>query len=225
MRQFFEGTVLHMLPVPGGAVAAVLSEITEDGKMAVEYRMLALQTNQLQRVSNNVYLLAKFGAGHKAAEMQVKNHLTCRACLLPNGEIFTVENDCSAKLLDPDGFAKWVGVVKYKGAAPGDALYDGANIWVSFPENNALIRMDTASLREELRIGGKAGESGFAGPVGLFVEQGELFVSNQTSMQIWKINTKTYAAEEYCSFEEPVYGYFRSENRELVHLKSGIYEL
>ena len=54
--------------------------------------------------------------------------------------------------------------------------------------------MDTASLREELRIGGKAGESGFAGPVGLFVEQGELFVSNQTSMQIWKINTKTRLA-------------------------------
>ncbi len=225
MRCFFEGKVLHMIPTPNGIVAAVLSEVTDEGKMAVEYRMLSLETNQLQRITNSVYLLAKFGASHKSAEMQVANHLTCRACLLPDGEIFTVEDDCNAKLLDGDGFAKWVGVVKYKGEAPCDAIYDGKNIWVSFTENNTLLRLDVGSMREELRIGGKKGDSSFSGPVGIFAEGEYLYVSNKNSCQIWKINTRTYDAEEYAYFDEPVYGYVRRNNREIVLLESGIYEL
>lgn len=225
MRCFYEGKVLHMLAVPGGVVAAVLSEITEEGKMAVEYRMISLETGQIQRITNSVYLLAKFGASHKSAETQVANHLTCRTCLLPSGEIFTVEEDCSAKLLDADGFAKWVGVVKYKGEAPADAVFDGNNIWVAFTENNALIRLDVPSMREELRIGGKKGETGFSGPVGLFADGEELYVSNCDSMKIWRINTKTYAAEEYASFEEPVYGYAKCHGREVVLLDSGIFEI
>lgn len=225
MRSFFEGKVLQMLPVPNGVVAAVLSEITEDEKMMVEYRMLSLDTNQLQRVSSNVYLLVKFGPSHKSADMQVENHLTCRTCLLPSGETFTVEEDCSAKLLDADGFARWVGVVKYKGEAPSDVVYDGNHIWTAFADSNTLLRLDVGSMREELRIGSKNGDSGFCGPVGLFAEGDELYVCNKDSYQIWKINTRTYAAEEYASFEEPVYGYVRLNNREIVHLESGIYEI
>lgn len=225
MRNFIEGKVLHMLPVPNGVVAAVLSEITEDEKMAVEYRLLSLETNQIQRVSNHVYLLVKFGPSHKAADLQVANHLTCRSCLLPGGEVFTVSEDCSAKLLDADGYAKWVGVVKYKGEAPADVLYDGKNIWAAFPDSNTLLRLDIGSMREELRIGGRGGETGFAGPVGLFSEGEDLYVCNRDSCQIWKINTRTYAAEEYASFEEPVYAYARRHNREIVHLESGIYEM
>ena len=177
MKCIYEGKVLHMMPIPSGIVAAVLSDITEEGKMVVEYRMISLETGQIQRITNSVYLLAKFGASHKSAEMQVANHLTCRTCVLPDGELFTVEEDFSAKVLDVDGFAKWVGVVKYKGEAPADAVFDGKNIWVSFTENNTLIRLDPASMREELRIGGK-GETGFNSPVGVFAENEELFVSN-----------------------------------------------
>lgn len=224
MKCIYEGKVLHMMPIPSGIVAAVLSDVTEDGKMVVEYRMISLETAQVQRITNSVYLLAKFGASHKSAEMQVANHLTCRTCILPEGEIFAVEDDFNAKLLDADGFAKWVGVVKYKGEAPADAVFDGKNIWVSFTENNAIIRLDPASMREELRIGGK-GETGFNSPVGVFAENDELYVSNCKSHQIWKIHTKTYEASEYMTFEEPVYAYCKCRGREIVLLESGIYDL
>jgi hypothetical protein len=224
MKCIFEGKVLQMIPVPSGIIIAIQTEVTEDGKMAVEYRMLSLETGQVQRITNSVYLLAKFGASHKSAELQVSNHLTCRTCMLPEGEILTVEEDFSAKVLDADGFAKWVGVIKYKGEAPADATYDGKNIWVSFTENNALIRLDPASMREELRIGGK-GENGFNSPVGLFAENEELFVSNCNSHQIWKIHTKTYEAAEYMAFEEPVFGYCKCRGREIVWLESGIYDI
>ena len=225
MKCIYEGKVLHMMPIPGGIVAAVLTDITEDGKMAVEYRMISLETGQVQRITNSVYLLAKFGASHKSAELQVTNHLTCRTCPLPDGELFTVEEDFSAKVLDSDGFARWVGVVKYKGEAPADAVFDGKHIWVSFTENNALIRLDPASMREELRIGGKKGETGFCSPVGIFAEGEELFVSNSNSHQIWKIHTRTYEAGEYMTFDEPVYDYCKCHGREIVLLESGIYDL
>lgn len=225
MKCIYEGKVFQILPIPSGIVAAVLSEITDDGKMTVEYRMISLETNQIQRISNSVFLLAKFGAAHKNAETQVSNHLTCRTCLISNGELFTVEEDCNAKVLDGDGFAKWVGVVKYKGEAPSDALFDGKNIWVSFFENNTLMRLDPASMREELRVGGKSGEDTFAGPVGLFSLDDDLYVSNYKSCKVWKINTKTYAAEVYLEFEEPVCGYVKCHGREVVLLESGIYEV
>ena len=224
MKCIYEGKVLHMLPIPSGIVAAVMSDVTEEGKMVVEYRMISLETGQVQRITNSVYLLAKFGTSHKSSEMQVANHLTCRTCMLPDGELFTVEEDFSAKVLDCDGFAKWVGVIKYKGEAPSDAVYDGKNIWVSFTENNAIIRLDPASMREELRIGGK-GETGFNSPIGLFAENGELFVSNCESHQIWKINTKTYESAEYMTFDEPVYAYSKCHGREVVLLESGIYDV
>ncbi len=225
MRKFVDGKVLHMLSVPNGVVAAVLSKITEDEKMAVEYRLFSAETNQVQRVSNYVYLLVKFGPSHKAADLQVENHLTCRTGILPNGNIFVVSEDCSAKLLDAEGATKWVGVLKYKGEAPSDIVFDGKNIWAAFRESNTLLRLDVVSMREELRIGGRGGETGFSGPVGLFAEGEDLYVCNQNSHQIWKINTRTYAAEEYASFEEPVYAYTRCHNREFVHLESGIYEI
>lgn len=225
MKCFFAGNVIQMLPIPKGIIAAILSDVTEDGKMAVEYHMLSLETGQTQRITKSVYMLAKFGASHKAAEMQVVNHLTCRTCLVNGGEIFTVEEDSNAKLLDYDGFAKWVGVVKYKGEAPADVIFDGKNIWASFTENDSLLRLDIGSMREELRIGGKKEESNFSGPMGMFAEGDTLFVANKNSCRIWKINTRTYHAEEYLAFDEPVYGYAKYLNRELVHLKSGIYEV
>ncbi len=225
MKCIFEGKVLQMLPIPSGIVAAVLTDITEDGKFAVEYRMISLETGQIQRITNSVFLLAKFGASHKSAEMQVTNHLTCRTCALPDGELFAVEEDFSAKVLDADGFTKWVGVVKYKGEAPADAVFDGKNIWVSFTENSALIRLDPASMREELRVGGKNNDNGFNSPTGIFAENDELFVSNCASHQIWKIHTKTYEASEYMTFDEPVYAYCKCHGREIVLLESGIYDL
>ncbi len=226
MKCIYEGKVLQMLTIPSGIVAAILTDITEDGKIAVEYRMISIETGQVQRITNSVYLLAKFGASHKSAEMQVANHLTCRTCPLPDGEFFTVEEDFNAKVLDADGFAKWVGVIKYKGEAPADAVFDGKNIWVSFTENSAIIRLDPASMREELRIGSKKNEeNGFNSPVGLYAENEELFVSNCASHQIWKIHTKTYESTEYMTFDEPVYAYSKCHGREIVLLESGIYEI
>lgn len=222
MRLLLNEKILNIASVPGGIVAAVLSEVTDDGKMVVEYRLVSVDSNEVQRVSSNVYLLAKFGAGHKAAQMQVKNHLTCISCILKS-EMLIIEDDTSAKLINEDGIASWVGIIKYKDEPACDAVFDGKNIWVSFQKNNALIRLDGESMREQLRIGGKSGDSRFSGPCGLFFENGELYVTNSGSNQIWKINTDTYSAEQYMEFNEPVYDYVKINSSEIVLLESGLY--
>ena len=208
MKQLLNGTILDMLVVPKGVITAVLSEITNDGKMLVEYKMISLDTYEEHKISNKIYLLAKFGADHKTIELQVRNHLTCKACVLPDSSILIIEDDKSIAELERDYLA-----------------FDGENFWISFNENNTIVKLDCNSMREELRIGSKNGKNGFAGPCGVFCDNGDLFVANSKSNQVWKINSKTYAAEEYMSFGEPVMAYAKTFNSEIVWLKSGIYEI
>lgn len=225
MKQLLNGTILDMLVVPKGVITAVLSEITNDGKMLVEYKMISLDTYEEHKISNKIYLLAKFGADHKTIELQVRNHLTCKACVLPDSSVLIIEDDGGAKLLDNDLCVKWRGNIKYRDECPSGAAFDGENFWISFNENNTIVKLDCNSMREELRIGSKNGKNGFAGPCGVFCDNGDLFVANSKSNQVWKINTKTYAAEEYMSFGEPVMAYAKTFNSEIVWLKSGIYEI
>lgn len=225
MKKLLDGKILQMLPVPNGVVAAVLTDITEDDKLVVEYRMISAETGEIHRVSKNVFLLVKFGPGHRAAEMQVNNHLTCCACVLDNGKTFIVEDDGSAKLLSEDSVAEWEGTVKYKDEVPSFITFDGKHIWVSFTEHNTLIRMDTSTIREELRIGGREGDRNFSGPVGIYPEGEHIYVANKKSKKIWKINIKTFSAEEYLELDCDVYGYARSEGKEIVWLDDGIYEI
>lgn len=225
MKQLLEGKVLQMLPVSGGIVAAVLTDITEDDKLVVEYRMISKDTNEVQRVSKNVFLLVKFGPNHKMAEMQVKNHLTCRAAALEQGKVFIVEEDGSAKLLSEYGTVEWVGTVKYKDEVPSTIVFDGKNIWAAFTENNTVVRFGGTSFREELRIVGKEERNDFKGPMGVFALDENIYISNKTEKAVWKINTKTFESEEYLKLEEPVYGYMRLEQRDIVWLEQGIFEV
>lgn len=225
MKKLLEGKILQMLSVPKGVVAAILTDVTEDNKMVVEYRMISAETNEVSRVSKNVFLLVKFGPGHRAAEMQVNNHLTCRACVLDNGKTFIVEDDGSAKLFSEEGVTEWVGGFKYKGEIPCSVIYDGKNIWASFTEHNTLIRMDTAAMREELRIGGKDGDKNFNGPAGIFSEGELLYVANEKSKQVWRINIKNFSADEYLKLDDTIHGFAHLQNKDIVWLDDGIYEL
>lgn len=225
MKQLLEGKVLQMLPVPGGVVAAVLTDVTENEKFVVEYRLINDDINRVQRVSKNVFLLVKFGPGHRAADMQVSNHLTCCSSVLNNGKTFIVEDDGSAKLLSEEGVQEWVGSVKYKGEAPAFTIFDGKNIWASFTRNNTLICLNSDTMREEFRIGGREGDERFEGPSGLFAEENFLYVANKKSHNVWKISTIDFSAEEYLETDSPVYGFVHLENRDIVWLDDGIFEV
>ena len=111
MQQILNGDVLHMIPIPNGVVAAVLNEVTGNGKMAVEYRLISLENGEVQRVSSSIYSLSKFGPGHKNIELQLDDHLNCRCCTVADGGQFIIEFGGICKLLDAEGYSKWKGRV------------------------------------------------------------------------------------------------------------------
>lgn len=225
MKQLLNGKVLDMLTVPSGVVAAVLTDITEDDKLVVEYRLISAETGEVQRVSKNVFMLAKFGPNHKVAEMQIKNHLTCKSAILDNGKTLISEDDGSAKLLNAEGIEEWVGKIKYKDEAPTALCYDGKNVWAAFTDNDTLVRLDANSLTEELRIGGKSGDNNFRGPDGIFAENEFIYVCNKISQTVWKINTKNFSAEEYLKIETPIFGFARIAENCIFWLSDGIYQI
>lgn len=225
MLKLTDDEILSIIPVPNGVILTVVSEITEDKKMAVEYKMVSVDGSDIQRVSKDVYMLAKFGVNHRNLEMQVKNHLTCICALLKGGNTLIIEEDGAAKILNENGVSEWLGKIKYKDEPPCSAVFDGENVWACFMKNNALIRYDAVSMREQLRIGGKEGTGNFSGPAAIFPQGEDIYVSAKTGKQVWKINTKTYAAEEYLSFDNPVRAFVKLEKREFALFNDGLYEV
>ncbi len=225
MKQLLEGKILQMLPVPGGVVVAVVTSVTEEERFVVEYRMISADTNEVQRVSKNVFMLVKFGPNHKMAELQVKNHITSNTAMLSNGKVLVIEEDGSANLLGADGISEWVGEIKFKNEVPSSVVSDGKNLWASYLGSNTLVRLDEQSLREELRICGKGKHNNFEGPVYMFAKDGDIYVSNIVSKQIWKINTKTFEAQEYLNTEITIYGLVHFDHKDIVWLSNGIYEI
>lgn len=223
MQQILNGEVLHIIPIPNGIVAALLSEVTAGGKMAVEYRLLSLENGEVQRVSNSIYSLSKFGPGHKNVELQLDDHLNCRSCTMQDGGQFIVEFGGICKLLDAEGYTKWKGPVTFEGEAPCDVAFDGKYLWLCYPKNNTVVRYRPEDMQQNLRIGGKQADNSFRSPCGLYFENGFLYVCNNAANSIWQINTATFASTEIYEFAEPVFQYARVLEKEIVRLESGVY--
>lgn len=222
MKQLLEGNILHMVAIPNGIVAAVLENVDEDGKCTVEYRMVSLDSGNKQRVTNSIYNLSKFGATHKSIELQLENHLDCRACAMKNGETFIVEFGGICKYLDSDGYTKWKGDIVFDGEKPADVAFDGKFLWMCFSKHNTIVRYNPADMRQNLRIGNGATDD-FASPCGFFFENGFLYVCTGDNKSVWRIDTDTYESAAMFEFVEPIYQYQHVLNYDIFCLKSGIY--
>ena len=52
-----------------------------------------------------------------------------------------------------------------------------------------------------------------------------LYICNHQSCKIRTIDLKNYTVSDYKEFEEPIYKYLRTNDREIVELESGVYML
>lgn len=100
------------------------------------------------------------------------------------------------------------------------------SLWCVVPERNAIINYSIDEARVLLRIGGGA-QSAFSYPTSITLLGGSIFVCNRDSHKIRtvQINNSTYAINDYRTFSEPVYKYFRVGGREYALLDSGVYEI
>lgn len=222
MKQIFSGEIYEVLPLNDGILFSYHKD-TIDENVLVAYKMVNFDTGRFTDVAKNIYLVTKFGNNYKAIINNCDNYITVKSILLPNGKVFLLSADGTAQLLDTDATPIWKGDMIYRKSTPSDIVLYNNSLWVSYPESNALVRYNLATMREELRIGGA--NSPFNKPRSMFLEGNCVTVSNQESGRLISVNLDTYAVEELEAFEEPLYQYVKSGSNRFAVLESGLYYL
>ena len=220
MKPIFEGEVYEMLPKSDGIVFSYCRGV-EDNNVTVGFKMLSFENGSLVDVAKNIYLVTKFGSNYRAAVRVCENYITSKAVVLPNDKLFIVSAGGQAYIADITGDIDWSGEIGYRNCPPNDIAFYNNALWASFANENALIRFNPNTMREELKVGGK--RSPFDAPKDIFIDGATAVVCNNGSNKLIKINLDSYAVEEYKQFEERPHSYLKIGKFEFVLLDSGIY--
>ena len=220
MQKIFEGEIFEILPLSNGIIFSYCKDVVDENIM-VAYKMISFENGRFTDVAKNVYLVTKFGNNYKAVAEQCDNYITVKSILLPNGKVFLMQTDGTAKLLDTDATPIWTGSLIYRSCTPTDIILHNNALWVSYADCNVLVRFNLSTMREELRIGGA--KSPFAKPRDMFLEGDNAMVSNQGSQKLVNINLKEYTVEDCEEFQEPLYQYVNVAGNRFVVLQSGLY--
>lgn len=223
MKTVFKGEIINVVADNNGLVIAYVHEKTED-KIMVAYKSISFDNGKINNVPRNLYELTKFGTNYKDIISIIKNHITTNSVLLENGKTFTVDTDGTAYLFDTDGGLIWKGVLIYRKAKPTSIAVLQRHLWVAFGELNVIMRMNLATMHEELRLGG-GDSSPFIKPINLFPNKDSLLLCTEGGNEILAVNTNTYAIETYKTFERPIKQYLKCGEYEFAVLDDGIYLL
>ena len=221
MDAVFEGQILDVVSVDNGLVIAYALE-QEGEKITVAYKMVTFDNGMITNVQKSMYELSKFGANYKEVVKHAKSHLSCKATVLPNGKIFILEKDGSAKLLDGDANEIWSGSLQYRGEAPSGIAINNRSVWSCFKSRSVLMRMNLVSMREELRIGGGS-SSPFNQPIDIFADGDDMYVCNSGSNTVLKVNTVSYVTDEYKTFEKNILQFIKNGKYEFAVFENGVY--
>lgn len=222
MNKITAHKAISMIALPNGIMYAYCIDKT-DNVMRVGFKMISFESGKISNVSKSIFTLTKFGAAYKAFEDKIKNYLTCSTVLLENGQIFIVELDGSALMIDSDGTEIWSGRFTYQSSFPSSITVTDGSLWAAYATKNVIVKYNLQALREELRIGGET--SVFDSPSNLFPAGKKLFVCNSGNNEIWKLDVSDYSTEKYYEFKEPLIDYTFVGKYEIVALESGIYLL
>ena len=220
MKKIFDGKIYEVLPKSDGIIFPYQKAVIDQGDV-VWYKMLSIENSSLTDVSENIYLNVKFGGNYNIATSVCKNFVAEKSIVLPDGRTLLCNANGQVFIIDNDGMINISGEIKYRDEAPTAIAYYKNSIWASFSENNVLIRFNIATMRNELRIGGRT--SPFVSPQDIFISGEFAYVCNRGANNIIKVNLENYSVEEYYTFEEPVLRYIKSGNFEFVQLDSGLY--
>ena len=185
--------------------------------------MLSFDNGKFSNVENDIYLITKFGNNYKAVASLFENHIKVRSIVLPSGKVFIMQPDGSTQLLDNDATPVWTGSLSYRSTLPSDiALYNNT-LLAAYPDCNAILSYNIATMREELRIGG--GKSPFNKPRSISVNGECITVCNLESQNLLEVNLSNYKIKELETFEEPIYQYLEVAGNRFALLQSGLYLL
>ena len=91
-------------------------------------------------------------------------------------------------------------------------------------EQNLIIKHSATQNRVLMRVGGDASDS-FSAPCSISSDERYLYVCNPGANKINRVDLRDFTVSDFKRFDEPVYKYIVSGEREFVVLRSGVYML
>ncbi len=202
----------------------VKKDLMDDGKFKVSFFSFDPENQTISAVTRSVYLLNKFGSAYSPIATQLGDYVSCSAGKLPDSRSVVLYSTGDLGVFDASGELTWNGELKYNDEPANDLTIENNHIWCTVPGRNCIVRYSVLGNKVVMRIGGDESNA-FSTPSGISYFDGQLYICNQTSMQINTVNLSDYSVRGFRRFDEPVHKYMRVGEEEFVLLDSGVYRL
>lgn len=223
MEKLYDASALSIVPLSDGLVFAYQQEI--DGEqMKVAYKHISFETGAICNVTAEFFAIAKFGTKYRSYLLSVQNPVTCKTVYLPNGTVLLCDDKGDAKIMKDDVEIIWSGKLMVGGNPCSGVAVDGNALWCSFRDSGVLVKYNTRTMRDELRLGGGKTPV-IQSPKGIWCQDGIMRVCDAAGQKIYEIDLHNYSMKLYREFDEPVHQYAKIKDYEFALLDSGIYLL
>lgn len=221
MRRIFDNTdILDIVPLDAGFIC-LCREIIEDGSEAGIFYFYNRAEDHIYQCTVSDYIFSKYGENGKNAAISLGDFITCKCADLFNDDTVAVYPDGTFKILR-NGRVTKQDKIEFLDSAVCSPAVSGRDLWLAVPDVNSVINYSLEHHRVEFRMGGPETKA-FSHPVDIKIYRNIMYICNQFSFKIRKIDLNSYTVEDYMIFDEIIYSYFRSADDEYVHLESGIY--
>lgn len=223
MKKILNIEIFDMFPYEHGFIYSKKIR-TDEGRVKISYNTFLTELNETHSISRGAYLFNKFGEMYKNIANQLGDYVTCDSALLPDGRRIVVFPSGEYGIFGQNGIVQRTGDLIYQEDRARGICIDGENFWSVVPNSNCVLRHSIKNLSINMRIGG-GNLSAFDRPEDIVMYDGKLFVSCAESCCVKSIDLNDYSVKDYIVFDEPIWKYFRVNNKEIVLLNSGIYIL
>ena len=223
MKKIMDIDIADIVPFSKGIIVA-RKDTLSSGKTKISFFTYDVKLEWPTPSTRGAYLLNKYGEKYEKIAEQLSDFIYCDAAVLPNKHVAIAYTSGEIGLFNDKGELYWTGDLQYKGCPISGVVPEGKYIWCVVPENNCIIRYSPTTEKIVLRIGGDS-STAFLNPVSITNYNDDLYICNHQSFKIRTIDLKNFTVSAYKEFEEPIYKYLRTNDREIVELESGVYML
>ena len=223
MKKIMDIDIADIVPFSKGIIVA-RKDTLSSGKTKISFFTYDVKLERPTASTRGAYLLNKYGEKYEKIAEQLSDFIYCDAAVLPNKHVAIAYTSGEIGLFNDKGELYWTGDLQYKGCPISGVVPEGKYLWCVVPENNCIIRYSPTTEKIVLRIGGDS-STAFLNPVSISVYENTLYICNYQSCKIRTVNLKDFTVADYKTFDEPVYRYIKTNDREIVELESGVYIL
>ena len=223
MKKIMDIDIADIVPFSKGIIVA-RKDTLSSGKTKISFFTYDVKLERPTASTRGAYLLNKYGEKYERIAEQLSDFIYCDASVLPNKHVAVAYTSGEIGLFNDKGELYWTGDLQYKGCPISGVVSEGKYLWCVVPENNCIIRYSPTTEKIVLRIGGDS-STAFLNPVSIGIYENKLYICNYQSCKIRTVNLKDFTVADYKTFDEPVYRYIKTNDREIVELESGVYML